>query len=304
MGENMKNILKKPLLIIISSLLMVFTLTACFPNSNDNHSKGNGTLPITMNVGKYTVTILDNVYVNYSFTATYVVESTDGDFDDFLFWPLTVEKFSTSGLPVYERNISNNKRYVVFNTTIENNDTPEDLLVKYWVYDKSGDKDKTSVSNAIALQKNAISDFDYVQARVIDKIIPTIYGEMEFYMALYTEEKVIIFVKSLGTKYAYNFDSYSSESEDRYYFKVNDAFDWYNFVSRTLMYKNNNPIGTSPQIIGYGEDVNWLEMGTIEIPVNRLPDDETFILNMYESNSNQLVESIDLEILEPPHYNN
>ena len=127
---------------------------------------------------------------------------------------------------------------------------------------------------------------------------------MDFYKALYTEEKVIIFVKSLGTKYEYNFDSYSSESEDRYYFKINDTFDWYNFVTKTLMYKNNNPIGTSPQIIGYGEDVNWLEMGTIEIPVNRLPDDETLILNVYESNNNQLVESIDLEILKPPYYNN
>ena len=303
MGENMKNTYKKYLL-IISSLLMVSTLTSCSLKSNDNHSKGNSSLPITLNVGKYTVTILDNVYVNYSFTTTYVVESTDGDLDDFLFWPHTVEKFSTSGVSVYERNISNNKRYVVFNTTIENMNTPETLFVKYWVYDKSGDKDKTSVSDTITLQKNAISDFDYVQARVIDKTVSTVYGEMDFYKALYTEEKVIIFVKSLGTKYEYNFDSYSSEPEDRYYFKINDTFDWYNFVTKTLMYKNNNPIGTSPQIVGYGEDVNWLEMGIIEIPINRFPDDKTFILNMYESDSNQLVESIDLEILKPPYYNN
>lgn len=171
MGENMKNTYKKYLLTIISSLLMVFTLTSCFANSNDNHSKGNGSLPITMNVGKYTVTILDNVYVNSVYTTTYIVESTDDDLDHFLLFPRSLNDVSTTGVYTLIKDIDANKRYIILSTIISSKDVPNDLYLEFQAYDKSDNKKQTVVSDTFTFQKNVVSDFENVQAREMDKII-------------------------------------------------------------------------------------------------------------------------------------
>ena len=301
MGENMKNTYKKYLLTIISSLLMVFTLTSCFANSNNNHNKGNGSLPITMNVGKYTVTILDNVYVNSVYTTTYIVESTDDDLDHFLLFPRSLNDVSTNGVYTLIKDIDANKRYIILSTIISSKDVPNDLYLEFQAYDKSDNKKQTVVSDTFTFQKNVVSDFENVQAREMDKIIQTPYGEMLFLKVLYTEEKVSLFIRSIGSNSLPRSSIENSES-DNYYFKINDMSENYFFVVKDFLYKNDNPFGSSPQVDGYGEEVSWIETGTIDIPISHLPDNETFTLNICEKSSNQVVDSIDLENIKPNRY--
>ena len=76
----------------------------------------------------------------------------------------------------------------------------------------------------------------------------------------------------------------------------------YFFVVKDFLYKNDNPFVSSPQVDGYGEEVSWIETGTIDIPISHLPDNETFTLNIYEKSSNQIVDSIELENIKPNRY--
>ena len=295
----MKYIYRKHLLIFAGLSLILLVFISC--SSNDGDIKTDNTLPMTMEVGKYTVTILDNIYINHVYTTTYIVESENGDLDNFLLFPKNLNDLGSTGTYSLIKNLDSNKRYIVLSTILQNKNVPETLSLEFEARDNSGDKRLTVVSNKFTFKKNVINDFNYVQGREINKTIKTAHGEIDFFKALYTEDQLLLFVNYIGTN-GRIYDGASENEIDNYIFKINDMNESYSLKIKSSQYKTNDSWATSPQIVGYDNNVSWVETCVVSIPIQNLLEDETFDLNIYDRYSNQLIDSINLENIKPQFY--
>lgn len=298
MNHIYKKYLKLVGVVLLSTILISCSMS---DNNSSNGVVDHNIFPLTLEAGKFTVTVLDFVYINNVYTVTLVVESDDGYFDNFYFFA-SPDVYSLTFNSFYTKKLDANQQYVLCYGLIENKTTPDILNVKFELKDKTPDNKQAVTSNNFKFQKNVVSDFENVQARELDYTIQTVDGEIKFNKVLYYEGRIAVFANFIG----YNdnpilIENRYDESEN-YYFKIEGKDEEYSFASKAALYKNDSAWKASPQNSGHDENITWYISGYIEIPINNQITKETLILNVYEYSSNELVGSVELENINLPLY--